>query len=321
MDLAFLFYGAVFLTTLLLVESVYFYVRDVRSARRRANKRLQMIASGIDRRQLVSLLRRRKRPPLGIGIADVMLDKLDVRIAQAGLSVSAERFVLAAAVGTLGLFAMTLVLRVGDGPVLAGLFALSLGIGGPHLVLGRMRDRRLKKLGEQFPVALDVFVRGLRAGYPVASALEMLTNEMPDPAGTEFGLVADEVAYGLDLRTALQNFADRVGFEDARMFVVSVAIQSETGGNLAEILENLSRVIRDRASLVMKVRALSSEGRASGIALSVLPVATFALVYTLNPGFYTDVSDDPIFLPVLGFALMLYVLGVYTMRRMINFKV
>ena len=125
--------------------------------------------------------------------------------------------------------------------------------------------RTRKKMEEQFPVALDVFVRGLRAGHPIAAALELLTVEMPDPIGTQFGLAVDEVTYGAELRDALQSMAERWDLEDMRMFVVSLSVQSETGGNLAEILENLSHVIRERHGMMMKVRALSSEGRMTAI--------------------------------------------------------
>jgi tight adherence protein B len=174
---------------------------------------------------------------------------------------------------------------------------------------------------EQFPVALDVFVRGLRAGHPVAAALDLLTVEMPDPIGSEFGTVMDEVTYGADLRDALSDMAERWDMEDIRMFVVSLAIQSETGGNLAEILENLSKVIRDRASMMMKVRALSSEGRMTAMMLTGLPVFAFILLFIIRPSFYLDIADDPAFIPGFAFLLVLYAIGFITIRRMVDLKV
>ncbi len=157
--------------------------------------------------------------------------------------------------------------------------------------------RTRKRMEEQFPVALDVFVRGLRAGHPIASALELLTVEMPDPIGSQFGIVVDEVTYGAELRDALQNMAERWDLDDMRMFVVSLSIQNETGGNLAEILENLSRVIRERHAMLLKVRALSSEGRMTAVMLTVLPIFTFAMLFIFNPHFFMDVADDPWFVP------------------------
>jgi tight adherence protein B len=169
-----------------------------------------------------------------------------------------------------------------------------------------------KKIIEQFPTALDVFVRGLRAGHPIAAALELLTVEMPDPIGSQFGLVVDEVTYGAELRDALEAMADRWDLEDMHMFVVSLSVQSETGGNLAEILESLSRVIRERASMMMKVRALSSEGRMSAVMLTVLPIGAFVLL---------DVADDRMFIPGFGLIIVFYVVGVLIIRRMVDLKV
>jgi tight adherence protein B len=179
----------------------------------------------------------------------------------------------------------------------------------------------VKKMQEQFPVALDVFVRGLRAGHPVAAALDLLTVEMPDPIGSQFGLVVDEVTYGADLRDALFDLAERWDLDDMRMFVVSLSVQNETGGNLAEILENLSRVVRERHSMLLKVRALSSEGRMTAVMLTVLPVLAFSALFLLNPNFYLEVADDPLFPPGFLGLILLYVVGFVTIRRMVDLKV
>jgi tight adherence protein B len=196
-------------------------------------------------------------------------------------------------------------------------------IGGaiPLFFLNAKAQRRVKKMQEQFPVALDVFVRGLRAGHPVAAALDLLTVEMPDPIGSQFGLVVDEVTYGADLRDALFDLAERWDLDDMRMFVVSLSVQNETGGNLAEILENLSRVVRERHSMLLKVRALSSEGRMTAVMLTVLPVLAFSALFLLNPNFYLEVADDPLFLPGFLGLILLYVVGFVTIRRMVDLKV
>jgi tight adherence protein B len=198
---------------------------------------------------------------------------------------------------------------------------VALGFGLPMMIFSRIADHRRKKLQQQFPIALDVFVRGLRAGHPIASALELLTTEMQDPIGSEFGLVVDEVTYGADIREALQNMADRCGLEDMHMFVVSLSVQSETGGNLAEILENLSQVIRERAAMLMKVRALSSEGRMTAIILTGLPILSFTGLFIMSPKFYLDVSEDPAFFPGFAGLLVLYAIGFIIIRRLIDLKV
>jgi len=148
-----------------------------------------------------------------------------------------------------------------------------------------------------------------------------LTEEIPDPIGSEFGLAVDEVTYGADIRDALQNMADRCRMEDMNMFVVSLSIQAETGGNLAEILENLSAVIRERASMMMQVRALSSEGRMTGVILTALPILSFVGLFILNPKFYLDVAQDPAF--IIGFSslMVLYAIGFFSIRRLIDLKV
>ena len=173
----------------------------------------------------------------------------------------------------------------------------------------------------QFPVALDIFTRGLRAGYPVTSALELLVSEVPDPIASEFGIVVAEMNYGYDLRQALTNLARRVRTQDIQMFVVSVAIQSETGGSLADILEGLSKIIRERASMVLKVRALASEGKMTGALLTILPIGTFVSMFASDPHFYLDVADDPWFMPGAFGVVVMYVLGILIMRRMIAIKI
>ena len=184
----------------------------------------------------------------------------------------------------------------------------------------RAQSRR-KQVEEQFPIALDVFVRALRSGHPIAAAIELLTEELSDPIGSEFGIVSDEIAYGADLTEALDAMAERWDNPDMRMFVVSLAVQRETGGNLAEILESLARVIRERAVMYMKVRALSAEGRLTGLMLTVLPVFTLIGMFLVNPSFYLETAVDPIF--IIGFSLLilLFLAGVLWIRRLTDLKV
>lgn len=205
--------------------------------------------------------------------------------------------------------------------LLVVVLAAALAFALPSFVISVFARNRRKKMEQQFPVAIDIFVRALRSGHPIASAIDLLTQEMEDPIGSEFGLVSDEVAYGADLTDALDAMADRWDLEDIRMFVVSLSVQIETGGNLAEILGNLSQVIRARASLYLKVRALSSEGRMTGWILSVLPVITFVGMFFVNPRFYLDVARDPIFMIGFPSLLALYFIGVFWIRKLVDIKV
>lgn len=326
----FLLLVLVFAAVMLTVEGLASWISHRRGTGHAINKRLKMIASGYDRGVILSKLRRdlgddlfRSLGPLGrLGM------RIERTLHMTGLSVPARVVLMGMIAATLLIFFVTILLSVLSGYaanlgliLMVAAFAFCLGFLLPMMVLTRMGQQRRKKVQEQFPVALDVFVRGLRAGHPIAAALELLTVEMQDPIGSEFGIVVDEVTYGADLRDALQRMADRWTLEDMHMFVVCLSVQSETGGNLAEILENLSQVIRERASLFMKVRALSSEGRMTAVILTALPVMAFVGLFLLNPRFYLDVAEEPAFL--IGFAslLSLYAVGFWTIRRMIDLKV
>jgi tight adherence protein B len=198
---------------------------------------------------------------------------------------------------------------------------LLLGAVLPVMAINFKATRTRKRMEEQFPVALDVFVRGLRAGHPIAAALELLTIEMPDPIGSQFGVAVDEVTYGAELRDALQNMAERWDLDDMRMFVVSLSVQNETGGNLAEILENLSKVIRDRHAMLLKVRALSSEGRMTAVMLTLLPILSFTVLFLVNARFFLDVANDPMFVPGFTILIILYIIGFFWIRKLVDLKV
>ena len=169
-------------------------------------------------------------------------------------------------------------------------------------------------------IDLDGIVRK-KAGYPFQIALALVAKEMSDPIGTEFGLTADEITFGSDLTSALQNLHRRVGENDLNYLIMAIKVQTETGGNLAEILSRLSRLMRERAMLRLKVRAISAEGRLSAIVLSVFPFLLFGVVTLLKPDYYTGVSDNPIIVPCIILGIVLLVVGNSIMYKMVNFKV
>jgi tight adherence protein B len=319
----------IFAAVMLGVEGLIGWVRSSRGVGTAINKRLRMIQAGYDRDQIVSRLRRDDKRDSGLpsAIAGIW-HAMNRTLHGAGLAISPGLTLLLMAGGFVVLaIGMTAFASIGGFGVTPGTLAMTLvfsgaaAIGLPMLILSRMSDKRRKKVEAQFPVALDVFVRGLRAGHPISSALDLLTKEMTDPIGSEFGVVVDEITYGADMRDALQGMADRWGLQDMQMFVVCLAVQSETGGNLAEILENLSGVIRERASMFMKVRALSSEGRMTALILTGLPILAFVALFIGNPSFYLDVAGDPAFLPGFVGLIALYFIGFFTIRNMINLKV
>jgi tight adherence protein B len=188
-------------------------------------------------------------------------------------------------------------------------------------VLKFLRSRRQKAFNAQFPDAIDIIVRSLRAGHPVPIAINMAAREMADPVGSEFGIVTDEITYGADLESALRNLYFRVGTDDLPLFVTAVAIQGSTGGNLGEILQNLSRVIRERFKMRRKIRALAAEGRASAMILSALPIGMFAMVNLVTPQFYASVWDQDLTKIILVVAGAWMLLGNLIMFRMVNFRI
>jgi len=294
------------------------------------NKRLQLIRQGNDRVEIAAQLR--KNAPREFNELPRPLSSI-MRSLQRSLFASAVPLTITQLLFWMGggivLLSAILLIAVSFGgfPLTPGVvllcIALAVAVAGglPVMIINGIGQRRRKKMEQQFPIALDIFVRALRSGHPVAGAINLLTNEMEDPLGSEFGMVGDEVAYGADLTDALDAMADRWDLEDIRMFVVSLAVQSETGGNLAEILENLSTIIRARASLFLKVRALSSEGRMTGWILTVLPVLTFVGMFLVNPKFYLDVAQDPIFMFGLPTLIGVYLLGVFWIRKLVDIKV
>ena len=320
-------FGAVMLVAETLVRGMV----SRRSENKAIYKRLRQIGTDAPTEDRFGVLRRTQSTvPTGLPPAvEAFAIRLERMMIQAQVTMPTGRLMLILTVAPVAIFFLLLLLMslwwgmgISGGRILiSAVFALLLGAILPIMVLNFRATRARKKMQEQFPVALDVFVRGLRAGHPIAAALDLLTVEMPEPIGPEFGLAVNEITYGAELRDALQNMAERWDLDDIRMFVVSLSVQSETGGNLAEILENLSLVIRERATLLMKVRSLSSEGRMTAVMLTVLPVMTFVMLFILNPRFFLDVANDPYFIPGFSALGLLYLTGFVSIRRMVDLKV
>ena len=316
-----------FFAVVLLVEGAYYYYKDVHAPKSRVDRRLDSLRSGAMEQEVQASLKRQTQSR-GETLVAGILNKLEVKLSQAGMRMSAERLLMLMGVATAGIgVTAPIILGIADmlnsftSVLLVLVFAVTIGTVIPLLLLDRKATKRIKKFEEQFPIALDIFVRGLRAGHPVTGALDLLVEEMADPIGSEFAMVIAEISYGYDLRDALDNLAKRVQTTDIQMFSVCVSIQSETGGNLADILEGLSKVIRERASMVLKVRALASEGKMTGVVLSVLPVGTFLFVFSTQPKFYLDVVDDRWFLPGLIGIAVWYTIGIMLIRKLVDLKV
>jgi tight adherence protein B len=217
---------------------------------------------------------------------------------------------------------VTVVLTFKGAPFLLALFVgMFVGIGGPHLAIGFLIKQRLNKFNTNFPDAIELMVRGLRSGLPITETLGIVGAELQGPVGVEFRAVADRMKIGRTMEVALQETADNLGTAEFQFFVITLAIQRETGGNLAETLSNLADVLRKRAQMKLKIRAMSSESKASACILGSLPFVVFAMVYAVNAeylgGFFYDQR-----LIVAGLGGMVWMsIGVFIMAKMVNFEI
>jgi tight adherence protein B len=288
-----------------------------RSRRVQSSMRRRLASSKVDAsaRGALNALREER----GLAEFDNMrLHRWNDFLAQTGLRIDRNllllcMFTLAALLFVvLGLF-----LGYGAGTVLTATLSTVLAI---VLFFKIVRQRRIGRFAELLPDSIDVIVRGLRAGYPLPAALDLVAKEMPDPMGTEFALTSDEISFGQDIRAAIDNLYRRVGQDDLLFLIMAVNVQSQTGGNLAEILGSLSRLLRNRAKVNMKVRALSADGRMSAVVLSFIPFILFGLISLISPSYFGEVRDHPLILPALIYAAISLALGNIVMYRMVNFK-
>ena len=307
--------ASVFGIVLIVADIVYqlFFATD---RRRRINRRLSQLEKAGSRSDVLTQLRR-ERGLAGESPGALSPTWMRRLVLQSGATIGL-RAIVAAALGlwTTSTFVLTFFLDW----TIALVVGAGIGLLAPRFVLTFLRNRRRKRFGDQFPEAIDIVVRSLRAGHPIAAAIRMAAREMPDPMGGELGMVEDEVTYGLDLETAMRNLNERVGQEDLPLFASSVAIQSQSGGNLTEILANLGETIRLRIKLARKVRSLSSEGRASALILGSVPFVLFGIVNLMSPQFYGDHWDHPWMKAGLSGALFWMLVGFAIMRKMINFR-
>jgi tight adherence protein B len=256
------------------------------------------------------------------GVLSTLIPKpamLRLRLEQTGKDISLGKYAGISA----GIFAVILIgLKLKGAPfLLAAMFATFVAIGLPHLVISFLIKRRIAKFNSNFPDAIELMVRGLRSGLPITETLGIVAQEIPGPVGLEFRAVADKMKIGRTMEAALQDTADRLGTPEFQFFVITLAIQRETGGNLAETLSNLADVLRKRAQMKLKIRAMSSESKASAMIVGSLPFVVFTLVWMINPGYMDDFFTDQR-LMVAGIGGLIWMsIGVFIMAKMVNFEI
>jgi tight adherence protein B len=241
------------------------------------------------------------------------------RLEMTGKEISLSKYA-AICLGVTALITIALMMR-GAPLLLSLLLGLFFGIGGPHFVIGRLIKRRVNKFTTNFPDAIELMVRGLRSGLPITETLGIVAGEIPGPVGVEFRMVADKMKIGRTMEAALQDTADRLGTPEFQFFVITLAIQRETGGNLAETLSNLADVLRKRAQMKLKIRAMSSESKASAYIVGSLPFVVFTLVWMINPTYMGNFFTDQRLI-VAGIGGMIWMaMGAAIMAKMVNFEI
>jgi tight adherence protein B len=241
------------------------------------------------------------------------------RLEQTGKSITLGKYAMVC----LGVAATIIILLMVRGApfFLSLLLGIFFGVGGPHFVIGKMIKRRINKFNSNFPDAIELMVRGLRSGLPITETLTIVASEIPGPVGVEFRIVVDKMKIGRTMEAALQETADRLGTAEFQFFVITLAIQRETGGNLAETLSNLADVLRKRAQMKLKIRAMSSESKASAYIVGSLPFVVFTLVWMINPGYMGGFFTDQR-LMVAGIGGMIWMgIGALIMAKMVNFEI
>jgi len=269
----------------------------------------------------------------GRGIANVRDTRMDLafgrilpnrellakRLAMTGRNWTVGQYGIATA-GLIGALLVGLMV-VGLPVVMATMLALAIGAGLPHMIVGRTITRRVGKFTTRFPDAIELLVRGLRSGLPISETIGLVGQELEGPIGEEFRTIADKMKIGRTMDAALQDTADRLGTPEFQFFVITIAIQRETGGNLAETLANLAEVLRKRAQMKLKIRAMSSESKASAYIIGSLPFIVFGLIWFINGEYIGKFFVDQR-LMVTGMGGLLWMsIGAFIMSKMISFEI
>jgi tight adherence protein B len=311
----FLVYVAIFIGVLLVVDGLRQLIFRQETKADIRNRRMRMIHHGASTDDVLQLLR--DPAQLQAGSKGSVIVRMRRLLVQAGLTIGVFWFLVL--VVMFGGIVFAVAARF-IAPDYAALGAATAALIVPLFVLLSLKEERAKKLTGQLPEALDLMARALKVGHPLSVTVANVAKDMADPIGSEFGIIQDQINYGDDVTTAFRDFAERVGTEDAKYLAVSVGIQHGTGGNLARVLNVLSKVIRDRHTMRKKIKAISAEGRLSGIILSVLPVGIFLSIHLTTPSFYGDVQHDPLFRPFAFAIVGLMVAQAFILYRLVKFK-
>ncbi|MDJ0628641.1 MAG: type II secretion system F family protein [Rhodobacter sp.] len=315
-----LIYGLIFVAVLVMVEGIYLTVfgKSI-SLNSRVNRRLEMLEKGRGREQVLEQLRKEMSQHMksqSIPLYSLLAEKAQ----KANIAFSPMQLILVMMLLSMVAF---IGLTVGTGAglgVRAGV-SIAMGVGGVYVWINGKAKKRMALIEEQLPDAVELMVRSLRVGHPFSSALNIVAKEVPDPLGTEMGMIADESAYGRDVGEALKAMAERMDMQDMRFLAVAVTIQQTSGGNLAEILDGLAKVIRSRFKLFRRVTAITAEAKWSGKFLSGFPLLALIGINIAQPNYYDQVIGTPAFIPACLVVAGFLVANLFVMRMLVNIKV
>ncbi len=313
--LVILFFGVI-----LIIEGLYLVVfgKSIK-LNSRVNRRLALLEQGKGHEEVLNTLRK-EREQHAKSKKVPLLSILGNKATQANIAFSPKALIIIMIFISITSFSV-IFLMTSLSLLISMIIATIMGVGSVFFWLNKKAKARLELFEEQLPDAVELIVRSLRVGHPFSSAINVVAQEMSDPIGTEFGMLADEATYGRDLVVALEDMADRVDIQDLRFLTVAVGIQAQSGGNLAEVLDGLGKVIRSRFRLFRRVKAITSEAKFSGYFLSAFPVVALLAILFISPNYYDDVMETAAFIPAcIGVAVMM-ILNVIIMNAMVDIKV
>ncbi|RYG92914.1 pilus assembly protein TadB [Loktanella sp. IMCC34160] len=313
-------YGLIFVAVLVLVEGLYLTVfgKSI-SLNSRVNRRLELLEKGAGREQVLEQLRKEMTQHLrsqSIPLYSILASKAQ----KANIAFTPSQLIMI--MGVLSVVAYVgLTMGTGAGAPVRIAVAIAMGVGGVYIWVNNKAKKRTSMIEEQLPDAVELMVRSLRVGHPFSSAVAIVSKEVADPLGTEMGVISDEAAYGRDMGESLKAMAERMDMQDLRFLAVAVTIQQQSGGNLAEILDGLSKVIRSRFKLFRRVKAITAEAKWSGMFLSVFPLLALVGINVLQPDYYDEVKETSVFIPACLVVAGFLVANVFVMRHLVNIKV
>ncbi|KIC09918.1 pilus assembly protein TadB [Leisingera sp. ANG-M1] len=315
-----LIYGLIFFGVLALVEGLYLFTfgKSI-SLNSRVNRRLEMMEKGSNREQVLEQLRKE----LGQHAKSQSIplySLLSERAQKAAIAFSPRQLILIMA-GLAGVAFVGLSIGTSAPLPVRVLGSVIIGVGAVFFWVNKKATKRMALIEEQLPDAVELMVRSLRVGHPFSSAVQIVANEVEDPLATEFGIIADECAYGRDVGEALKEMAQRLDMQDMRFLAVAVTIQQQSGGNLAEVLAGLAKVIRARFRLFRRVKAITAEAQWSGKFLSGFPLFCLVGILVKDPNYYDNVLDHPWFIPACFAVGVMLTANLFVMRMLTNIKV